>query len=602
MPSNTFIVGAGQAYTTIQAAIDAANAAGGGTVVVQAGTYSETDTISSASNLTIEATPSGVTLAGSIGIIDSSNVTISGLTFQGDGTSVAISSTGGSGLLVSNNIFSGTGQAVVLDGTSASTISGNLIENTKLSAIEEFGGANGNTITNNIITGDNAADTEGAIWLHGANSGIISNNAISDTTGAAISLTDFDGPGTTDTQNNNTVISGNSLTNVDTLSTDSGAIYVLGRSQDPNTGITVQDNYIGAIGTTTAASPHAVGIYLDDNASGVTVSGNIVQASAGLTDPFEIHGGSNDTISGNIFDLGTGSPDFGLFQSDASDQQPVGTFQQLQNDLVTGNIIVTESTAPHDPGFGDLTGGVGDITITGNDFWSYAGAPLNVQGVGPTGDTQASYNPPAAEAVQSLSDYASWSGDGIGFQAIDIDTIGVVSCFCPGTLIATPAGEVAVEDLRAGDLVVSLGGGARPVQWVGRCHVRAADSRQKPVRIRAGSLGGGLPRRDLLMSQGHSVFAEGALIPAGDLVDGEAIAVVPVAEVTYLHILLATHDVILAEGLPCETLLDLDTLEQFENVPPDVQALEWLTPFAPVLRQGPVVERVRRLVLASVPA
>jgi hypothetical protein len=155
------------------------------------------------------------------------------------------------------------------------------------------------------------------------------------------------------------------------------------------------------------------------------VTGNIISATPTMSDPWEIHGGSNNTISGNIFDLGSGSTDFGLFQQDEADQLPQGSFQQLQNDNITGNVFVTESSSPHNPGFADLTGGIGNVSISSNDYWAYSGAALNVAGAGPTGDSDAHYNPPAAYAAQSLSDYSSWSGLGIAFQAIDTSLIGV---------------------------------------------------------------------------------------------------------------------------------------------------------------------------------
>jgi hypothetical protein len=47
-------------------------------------------------------------------------------------------------------------------------------------------------------------------------------------------------------------------------------------------------------------------------------------------------------------------------------------------------------------------------------------------------------------------------------------------CFCAGTLITTPAGQVAVESLAAGDLVLTADGRAMPVRWLGRTVVSRA--------------------------------------------------------------------------------------------------------------------------------
>ncbi len=71
----------------------------------------------------------------------------------------------------------------------------------------------------------------------------------------------------------------------------------------------------------------------------------------------------------------------------------------------------------------------------------------------------------------------------------------ITLCFYPGTRIATPQGEVAVEALKAGDLVTTENG-AKPVRWIGQSHVvtRFANKlRSLPVRIAQGALGDRLP-------------------------------------------------------------------------------------------------------------
>ena len=67
-------------------------------------------------------------------------------------------------------------------------------------------------------------------------------------------------------------------------------------------------------------------------------------------------------------------------------------------------------------------------------------------------------------------------------------------CFFPGTLIATPSGEIMVEELVSGDLV--LVGDSRVVQvkWIGQQTVSTKfgpAERLMPVRFDTGSLGGG---------------------------------------------------------------------------------------------------------------
>jgi len=145
-----------------------------------------------------------------------------------------------------------------------------------------------------------------------------------------------------------------------------------------------------------------------------------------------------------------------------------------------------------------------------------------------------------------------------------------VACFCAGTAILTERGEVAVEDLAAGDRVISADGRAMPVRWLGVQTVTraAADPLAvQPIRIRAGALGDNLPRRDLLVSPGHALLFGEVLVQAGALVNGTTIA--RVAEMPavwrYHHVELDTHALLLAEGVPAESYLATTDPAVFDN-------------------------------------
>ncbi len=154
----------------------------------------------------------------------------------------------------------------------------------------------------------------------------------------------------------------------------------------------------------------------------------------------------------------------------------------------------------------------------------------------------------------------------------EIWTMGVeqVICFYPGTSIATPDGPRAVESLAIGDLVLTLEEAAAPVRWMGRQTVstRFGDPlRLLPIRILAGALGVGLPWRDLLVSPDHAILVGGVLIQAAALVNGMTILrerAVP-ERFTYHHVELATHALILAEGVPAETFVDNVDRGAFDN-------------------------------------
>jgi hypothetical protein len=146
----------------------------------------------------------------------------------------------------------------------------------------------------------------------------------------------------------------------------------------------------------------------------------------------------------------------------------------------------------------------------------------------------------------------------------------VVACYAEGTRVATWRGEVEVERLQVGDLLVTMSGALRPIRWIGRRSYAApfvaANPHLHPVRLRRDALGKGLPQRDLLLSPLHAILLDGVLVPVGTLVNGTTVVRERApGNVTYLHIELASHDVILAEGLPSETFIDEDSRGMFQN-------------------------------------
>ena len=138
---------------------------------------------------------------------------------------------------------------------------------------------------------------------------------------------------------------------------------------------------------------------------------------------------------------------------------------------------------------------------------------------------------------------------------------GSAPCFYAGTRLATADGEIAVEDITAGMLLLTAAGESKPVRWLGRSEVstRFADPlRVLPIRIKAGALGESLPLRDLLVSPDHAMFVGGVLVQAGAMVNGSSIireADVPEC-FTYYHVELATHELLLAEGAAAESFVD----------------------------------------------
>ena len=141
------------------------------------------------------------------------------------------------------------------------------------------------------------------------------------------------------------------------------------------------------------------------------------------------------------------------------------------------------------------------------------------------------------------------------------------NCFLKETKIQTAEGERKVEDLAIGDLLPTMFGGLRPVQWIGRYPIRRSDPTKPwvkdalPVRIARSALAPNVPHTDLYVTRGHSLLIDGVLVPAEVLINGTTITRYEAREydeLEFFHIKLESHDVIYAEGAPAETLLNVE--------------------------------------------
>lgn len=137
-------------------------------------------------------------------------------------------------------------------------------------------------------------------------------------------------------------------------------------------------------------------------------------------------------------------------------------------------------------------------------------------------------------------------------------------CFLRGTEIRTLDGPRKVEDIEAGDVLPTLFGGTRKVQWVGHFRYKRSDGEKpwvedvRPVRIARSAIATNVPSKDLYVTREHCLHIDGVLIRAGSLVNGTTIVVDAAEqwdELEYFHIKLDRHDVLYAEDLACESLL-----------------------------------------------
>jgi hypothetical protein len=162
-------------------------------------------------------------------------------------------------------------------------------------------------------------------------------------------------------------------------------------------------------------------------------------------------------------------------------------------------------------------------------------------------------------------------GDGADTFTSDTPTPAAANiCFADGTWLATPQGDRSIAQLRVGDLILTSDHGAQPITWIYAKTWTPAEIAKSPnlaaVLICKGALGVGLPSRDLRLSQQHRVLVQGivakrmfgtdeVLIPAKALLSLPGVMLDrPDTNVTYYHIMLERHEVVLSNGVPSESL------------------------------------------------
>ena len=142
------------------------------------------------------------------------------------------------------------------------------------------------------------------------------------------------------------------------------------------------------------------------------------------------------------------------------------------------------------------------------------------------------------------------------------------NCFLKGTAIRTAdGGDRKVEDLTIGDLLPTMFGGTRAIQWLGRYPIWKSDRAKPwvkdalPVWIARSAIAPGVPHAAFCVTATHALFIDGVLVPAGLLINGSTIKRYEAGEydeLEFFNVKLESHDVIYAEGAPVETLLNVD--------------------------------------------
>lgn len=164
--------------------------------------------------------------------------------------------------------------------------------------------------------------------------------------------------------------------------------------------------------------------------------------------------------------------------------------------------------------------------------------------------------------VDGTVHYFDDNGDPVGASSFaNIENI--IPCFTPGTLIATARGEIPVERLRVGDRIITRDNGIQKIRWVGHRRMTRVELAMaphlRPIRIRRGALGHGLPERDMMVSPNHRFlvasektvlyFEENEVLVAAKHLTGlEGVDLADAQETAYLHFMFDQHEVILSDG------------------------------------------------------
>jgi hypothetical protein len=574
----------------------------------------------------------------------------SGLTLTSDSTIAAGGLLDGTGTI--------TGGFTLLDlGTIAADVPGGLL------------GVNVGTLTNQgtifannellnvpafvVVTNLAGSTLTGGVWeaagigtLSVGSAEILTDNATITLSGTASALTSGSSPVTID----------NSLTTVGTagmLNLLSGRSFQASNSLVVNGTVTLGGGTLSAPtnGLTIGATGDVVGVGVIDPGTPVTDNGMIeakggtltlpgvgdvsgagtLQADAGASLVLQAFGSyaesivNNGTIdaafAGLTGTLGIGGPYSGtgsfLIQGgfDSADRTilelPSGVSANVAFDTNFGELLLDVASTFNGTvsGFGNndtiflpSVGGVAQATLSGN--------LLNLTN-GQGGVVQTITLNTGSENYHSAVFHITENGAQTQ-TTVKVTGVTAASCYAAGTRIRTETGEVPVEQLVAGDIVRARFAGNTPVVWLGHrrvdCRRHPDPAKVWPVRISAHAFGPRMPERDLVLSPDHAVFVDDVLIPIKHLINNKTIVQEKVDSVTYYHVELGEHDVLLAEGLPAESYLENGDRGAFDNADgpvslhPDFTSRRWEAfGCAPMVVTGAKLEAVTARIRARIP-
>jgi hypothetical protein len=282
---------------------------------------------------------------------------------------------------------------------------------------------------------------------------------------------------------------------------------------------------------------------------------------------------------------------------------------------ITGTIAVDYTT---DTVSGSLTAAVPAENPPSENFTTFQltqqTSPYTVDAANAAGSLSFSYSGTQPTSLLSGSLFLE-----LGSVTYDVLVSNVLTsnpvCYVEGTLIRKAQGDAPVETLQVGDLVQTSSGELRPVKWLGHrvidCRTHANPRLVRPIRIAEDAFGPNRPSQDLYVSTGHSICIDlcgEVLIPAANLVNGATIAQIEVDEVSYWHVELDSHDILIANNLPAESYMEMGNRGFFDEARTPLDAFDrgqekTHADFCrPVVLDGPVLAFARQRLMARAEA
>lgn len=304
-------------------------------------------------------------------------------------------------------------------------------------------------------------------------------------------------------------------------------------------------------------NPQSEALYVDNTGSGFNTEMDTFSVT--LTLKFNVIPGEVNSIRIGVADVGDAQYDTNLLI----------VANSIQGNLIAGDDMVdvyTNGTTTADLIANDVGPGGTELFITHiNGQAVTVGDTVTLssgQSITLNADGTVTITADADEETVNFSYTVATGGGSSNISDTAFVTLNSIPCFVAGTLIATPRGEVPVETLQPGDLVITHDNGAQPLRWIGSRIVPAAGA-FAPICIAENTFG---QHRELLVSPQHRVLIRDGLaellfgdpevlVAAKDLVNDRSVRPVEGGEVEYVHILFDEHQVVFSEGLATESFL-----------------------------------------------